>query len=280
MINAILAHREKWVFALIIGIAIYFGYTKRSFMHNHESTPVVTLENSELNKKIESFIMSNPEVIIKSLEQMQLRKANQEKEKVLNLLAGRKAELENITFAPFMGNKDSKNVIVAIYDYNCEYCKKFNMILNQLVEKNPDIRIMLKQLPVLDESSLYLAKMALSVYYSYPEKFLAFHNKVFSNEDVVTKDLMKKITTDLGMDYMIVEDKMESAGVKEELSRVRGVASEAKVNGVPVLIINNEVYPGVMQLDRIEEVLKKSSAETIQEVAQEPIKEEVQDNQE
>jgi protein-disulfide isomerase len=248
-------HREKWVFALIVLIAVYFGYGRKS-----SETPVISdsiAVNQEFNKNVENFIMANPEVIIRSLEQMQIKKASEEQNRVSGLIKSKKEELENITTTPFLGNKDSKNIVIAFIDYNCDYCRKLNVILNALTEKNKDVRVAIKQLPIINEASFYMSKVALAIYNLHPEKFAPFHNAIFSHEYDMTKEKMQEIISGLEVDYAKVEEEMDSPRVRDEIKKIHDFANEAKINGVPAIIINDEAYQGVMQIDKIEELLTK-----------------------
>ena len=254
-----LEHREKWIFAFVVLIAIYFGYSKKSPTVAAQASSQEVVASADFDKKVENFIINNPDVIIKSLEQMHRKKASEEQHRVSDFIKSHKEVLESVATSPFMGNKDSQNVVVAFVDYNCDYCKKLNIILNALVEKNKDVRVVLKQLPIINEASFYMSKAALAVYNFHPEKFTQFHNILFSHEYDMTKEKMQEIVANLGLDYSKLEEEMDSDKVKEEIKGVHSFANEVKINGVPALILQNEVYSGVMQLDKIEELIASQS---------------------
>ena len=256
-------HKEKWVFLLMVLVVVYFGYGKKSAQTNQDThTELALTAEHDFDKKVENFIMNNPEVLIKSLEQMQIKKATEEQQRVRDLIKSKKEELENVENTTFLGNKESKNVVIAFIDYNCDYCRKLNVILNALVDKNKDVKVIFKQLPIINEASFYMSKVSLAVYKLNPEKFAQFHNSIFSHEYEMTKEKMQEVVASLGMDYAKLEEEMDSIVVREEIKRVHNFANEAKINGVPALIIHDEAYPGVMQLDRIEELLFKPEAKT------------------
>ncbi len=67
--------------------------------------------------------------------------------------------------SPVSGNPKGDVTIVAFFDYNCPYCKKTDPVIEQLAKKDGQIRIIYKDLPILAESSVYGAHLALGAKY-------------------------------------------------------------------------------------------------------------------
>ena len=55
--------------------------------------------------------------------------------------------LEKDKMSPIIGNPDGKTVIYEFFDYNCGHCKNQNVIMNELIQANKDIKIILKNFP-------------------------------------------------------------------------------------------------------------------------------------
>lgn len=64
--------------------------------------------------------------------------------------------------SPVGGNPKGDVTIVAFFDYNCPYCKKTDPVIEKLAKKDGNIRIIYKDLPILAESSVYGAQLALA----------------------------------------------------------------------------------------------------------------------
>ncbi len=64
--------------------------------------------------------------------------------------------------SPVGGNPKGDVTIVAFFDYNCPYCKKTDPVIEKLAQKDGNIRIIYKDLPILAESSVYGAQLALA----------------------------------------------------------------------------------------------------------------------
>lgn len=67
--------------------------------------------------------------------------------------------------APVGGAADGDVTIVAFVDYNCGFCKKSAPALDRLVKDDGKIRLVYKDWPILAQSSVYGAKLALAAKY-------------------------------------------------------------------------------------------------------------------
>lgn len=67
--------------------------------------------------------------------------------------------------APVSGNPKGDVTIVAYLDYNCPFCKKAAPDLARVVREDGKIRLVYKDWPVITESSVYAAQLALAAAY-------------------------------------------------------------------------------------------------------------------
>ena len=67
--------------------------------------------------------------------------------------------------APVGGNPKGDVTIVAYLDYNCIYCKKSAPDLDRIVKEDGKIRLIYKDWPILSESSILGAQLALGAKY-------------------------------------------------------------------------------------------------------------------
>jgi protein-disulfide isomerase len=77
--------------------------------------------------------------------------------------------------APVGGNPNGDLTIVSFFDYNCPFCKRTVEPLNTVLESDGNVRHVYKDWPILAQSSVYGAKLALAAGYQnrYEEAYLA-----------------------------------------------------------------------------------------------------------
>ena len=80
--------------------------------------------SESIDKDIEKFILNNPEVILKSLENYEIQREKEENEKVKKKLKTLKNLIYDDSNGLYAGKENSTISIVKFSDYNCSYCKK------------------------------------------------------------------------------------------------------------------------------------------------------------
>jgi protein-disulfide isomerase len=75
--------------------------------------------------------------------------------------------------APTAGNPNGNLTIVDFFDYNCPYCKMAATNLERLVKTDGNIRLVYKDWPILTETSIVGARLALAA--KYQGQYLAVH---------------------------------------------------------------------------------------------------------
>ena len=76
--------------------------------------------------------------------------------------------------APTAGNPNGDLTIVDFFDYNCPYCKKAATSLEKLVKADGNIRLVYKDWPILHETSIVGARLALAA--KYQDQYLPVHH--------------------------------------------------------------------------------------------------------
>jgi protein-disulfide isomerase len=76
--------------------------------------------------------------------------------------------------APVAGNPDGDLTIVDFFDYNCPYCKMAAKSLEKIVKTDGNIRLVYKDWPILAETSIVGARLALGA--KYQDQYLPVHH--------------------------------------------------------------------------------------------------------
>lgn len=219
------------------------------------------LSKQEVNQAVKDFIINNPEIIVESLENLHNKKINESTQKTVSYLSTNKDLVENNDSPPFFGNPAGDITVVAFYDYNCAFCKKANDFENELIASDPRVKIVLRPLPILDESSTYAAKVALAVHKIAPESFLNFHNDLMKMKHI-TEDAVKGLSAKYTIDYEIVENEINSYAVKKLISKNFDFAKEIGIKGTPSYVINGKFVAGLITLDKFKSIIMQVRAES------------------
>ncbi len=210
------------------------------------------LVKEDVEKIVKDFILNNPDVLIESIERMHKRKMDEMNARTSEILKQRKAELEGDKFSP-IGGTGSTNIIV-FFDYACSYCKTANTVINKLLELDKDIKIIYKPYPILGDSSEYITKVVLSLYKLFPDKFLPVHNALMKQK-IASRDDVVHILEQNNLPVANIEAEFDSVDIKESQNKLAMIMNDLKIQGVPAFIINDTLYPGLLDLDKLQAII-------------------------
>jgi len=142
----------------------------------------------------------------------------------------------------FLGNPKGKKVIVEFFDYNCGYCKRSFIELMELILEDKEVKIILKEFPILGESSLLASKAAIAS--KKQGKYFEMHQKLLSQKSSIDLVKIKEVANEIGLNVgMLIQD-MEKESNLKIIKENQILAEKIGVNGTPTFIIGQEVIPG------------------------------------
>ncbi len=159
---------------------------------------------------------------------------------------------------PAEGSPNAKVTVVEFFDYQCPICRGIEPDLKKLVDKDRNVRIVHKDLPVFGEVSQYAA------YCSYAAarmgKYQAAHDALMgSHARLETKDVVRTVLSGAGFDVKsldadIAQHEQEYASV---LARNRREAMTIGIHGTPGVIVGNQLVQGSIDYDRLERLANR-----------------------
>lgn len=205
------------------------------------------VSDAEFNEKVHDYLISNPSVLIEMSNLLQ----KEQMEKIDSLDKDKIKKYSTAIFSdsddPVMGDLDGKKYIVEFIDYNCGYCKRSYSLVSELLKNNKDIKLIVKEYPILSDSSTYAAKAALAVNALYPEKFSSFHDALMTQPDHVTNESVASVVNSLGMNWKKVSELMETKPIAMKLAQNQSLAQTLDITGTPAFVIPKKIVRGAPQ---------------------------------
>jgi protein-disulfide isomerase len=139
--------------------------------------------------------------------------------------------------APIGGNPEGDLTIVDFFDYNCPYCKKSATYLERLVKTDGKIKIIYRDWPILTETSIVGAQLALGA--KYQGKYLEAHHALMNvpgygiSQKMV--DAIKKSGVD--MERLDADMKANSGAIALLIKRNLTIADAIGLQGTPGFLV-------------------------------------------
>ena len=121
-------------------------------------------ESSEtkISQMIEKVIIEKPELIINALTEYRKREEAKQADTQKEILNNSNEKITNDKHSLILGNPDGDITLVAFKDYRCGYCQKAWPILQELIAKDKNLRVVFKEFAVLGAESEMAARFALA----------------------------------------------------------------------------------------------------------------------
>ena len=207
--------------------------------------------DQQFMRNLEAALREKPELILEAAARAQQKQREVETAR-MNETAGevRKQVAVNDNPGYVIGNPNGKLTYVEYLDYRCGYCKRAHGEVNKLIAGNPEVRVVVVQLPVLGPQSETLARFAMAA--SNQGKFKKAHDYLYDNTVEPTEEGLKAAANAIGLDWAKIQSDMTSQAITTRLERNRKLAEIMNVNGTPFFITPKTVIPGATTADVLE----------------------------
>ncbi len=214
-------------------------------------------QQAEVKALIGSYLKENPEVVIEAIQAWRAKQEAAEAAMLREAIGELMAETKD-TKSPVWGNPQGDVTVVEFFDYNCPYCKSVFPRVRKLVGEDGNIKVVMKEFPVLGPNSEYAAKAALAA--QKQGKYEAFHVQMMSKDSRLSPEGVIAAAKKVGLDIDRLKKDMESAEVTEELDRNIIWAQRLGISGTPAFVIGDELIPGAIDERQMKRYVDKVRA--------------------
>ena len=154
-----------------------------------------------------------------------------------------------------LGNPHGDVTLVEFFDYSCGFCKRALPDMLTLIKDDPNLKIVLKELPILGAGSAEAARVAIAVRMQDAEgqKYLTFHQELLGGAGPASKEKALAAAKDQGLDMVRLEQDAASDEVGATLSEDVKLAGAMGINGTPGYVVGDKVVLGAVGIAALKE---------------------------
>jgi protein-disulfide isomerase len=203
-----------------------------------------------LNPMIEDYLLSNPRILQRVSAALEKEIRTAEAEQARAAIASMQTVIFDDPDHIVLGNPDGDVTLVEMFDYNCGYCRQALPDLATLLAEDPNLKVILKEFPILSQESVDAARVAVLVSQADVD-YWQFHQKLFTSRGQVTAETALAAAQEMGLNRVNLELEMGTPEVTAVLDKSYEIARGLGVSGTPAFIIGDEVIPGAIGLDAL-----------------------------
>jgi protein-disulfide isomerase len=210
-----------------------------------KATESAVLQKGEVEKIVHDYLIANPELIRDAIDELEKRQKVAEAGKRERAISQGADKMFNSRHQAVIGNPSGDVTLVEFFDYNCGYCKQALANVTKLIEGDPNLRVVLKDFPILGPSSVDAAQVATAVREQFNgQKFFEFHRKLLGTRGSIGKAQALAAAKDLGADMDRLEKDLNSPMIQESLKEVAELADQLHFEGTPSWVLGKEAIVG------------------------------------
>ena len=207
-------------------------------------------QKAAIGEIVRDYLVKNPEVLREAMTELDRRQKADEAAQRDRAVEALGPQIFDSKYQVVVGNPQGTITLVEFFDYNCGYCKKSLADLSRLTKENPDLRVVLKDFPVLGPGSVEAAQVAGALRNQLKgQKFWDFHQKLLLTRGQIGKDQALAAAKEAGADMDRLEKDLKSPDVRAGITEVMQVADQLSLTGTPSWVLGKDVVVGAVGYD-------------------------------
>lgn len=210
-------------------------------------------QKAQIESIVREYLLENPEILQQAYEVLQERARLQQEEVAQTAIRENSAAIFKSPDDHVAGNPDGNATVVEFFDYNCQYCRRAAPEVLKLIESDKNVRVVLKEFPILNDGSSFAAKAAIASMKQ--NRYWELHRALIEADGPIDDKRTLEIAKTVGVDTERLVEDMKSEDVDKIIRRNHELAQKLGINGTPAFIIGDKLIPGAVSADELRQAL-------------------------
>lgn len=237
--------RSPWLYAGSVAVAV-LGAAGGWWLGSSRGG---STDQAAIEAVVRNYLLENPEILPEAMERLRQRETEKQ-------LAGAGDELTRPFPGAVLGNPAGSVVLVEFTDFACGYCRASVPEVEALIAANPQLKVVVRELPILSPASGDAARWALAA--AEQGKFAAFHKAMFAagRPDAAT---IATAAQAAGLDMERARRVIAEPRVAAELNRNLDLARQLKIDGTPSWVVGEQLFAGAVGRAVLQKAIDEAS---------------------
>ena len=214
-------------------------------------------QRSEVVGVLREALRTDPSILREAVQALQADDARREETATQNTLAKLAGSLVDPA-DPVLGNPLANVTVVEFYDTRCPYCRRMLPTHAALLQADPNVRIVFKDLPILGPASQLEGRALLAA--QRQGGYFKLQDAVMHDSAPPTRDTLRSAAERLGLDGGRLLRDMDDPAIKARLDANIALAQQIGLQGTPALIVGKKVFAGLIELGDLQQAVAAARA--------------------
>jgi protein-disulfide isomerase len=226
-----------------------------------QSSPFSDAEREAIHAEIRSYLLANPDLMMEMLQLLEEQQRVATEQGDRDLIAENAAAIFDDGFSWVGGNPDGRFTIVEFLDYQCGFCRKAQPEVAELLESDGDIKLVIKEMPILGAGSELAARAAVATLVRQgPEAYGRLHDRLMRQKGGIEDASLDKALVESGLDPASIRVAMDDPEVGRRIAETRALAEKLAITGTPTFVFDNRLVRGYLPLAQMRALVEEVRA--------------------
>jgi len=159
---------------------------------------------------------------------------------------------------PVKGNPRGDVTIVEFFDARCGFCRQMHPTMAALLARDRNVRVVLKDLPVLGPASVLASRALLAAHRQ--GRYAAFYDVLMALRTEPTEAVLRQQAERVGLDWARLRRDMDDPAIQRRIETNLRLAQALGIDGTPSFVIGRTLVPGAVDLPTLERLVAEARA--------------------
>ena len=206
------------------------------------TAPATEPSQAAVEKAVKNLLKTQPELVRDALAQLERREAQDKTRQDKQTLAQSAKLIQAEAGSTVLGNPNGDVTLVEFIDYRCGYCKSLAASIDSLIQRDSQLRVLVKHLPILGPDSAQAAQLVLGV----PQGATAqkVHRALLAAPSLDAASLQA-----IEAQFQLLPGPVTDAN--QGLVAVQGLAERLGIQGTPAIVVGGTLFRGAVGIEQL-----------------------------
>jgi protein-disulfide isomerase len=208
-------------------------------------------QTRDIEKIVREYLVAHPEVLLEAIDALEAKRTAEAQATRGAAIASVSQLLTATPAGTAVGNPAGDVTITEFFDYNCGYCKRAAADMEVLLATDPQLRVVLKEVPVLGPDSEAATRVSLAFRSLAPDRYPAYQKMLLASRERVDQERALTVAADFDVSREQLMPLLQSDAVTSVLTESAQLLDTLGISGTPTYVVGGELVSGAVGADAL-----------------------------
>ena len=203
-------------------------------------------QRQEIITILREALRADPSILRDAITALQDDEESRKQALVCGALAELGPEVARNPADQVAGNPNGDVTVVEFYDARCPYCRRMLPVVADLLKKDPNVRFVYKDFPILGPASTLAARALMAS--QKQGGYLKLHNVLMTGAPAADMEGLRAAAGRAGLDWDRLQRDMTDPDIQGRIAANLALGRKLDIQGTPAYIVGNQILPGAVEL--------------------------------